>query len=333
MKLFELSHPKFWYKKTFLSYFFLPITWLYLIIIKIRKYIYCNLLKPKIFPVPIIVVGNLTVGGTGKTPLVIWIANFLKAHGYKPGVISRGYKGKAKNYPCFITEHSNVIEAGDEAIIIARRTNCPVVVDPKRYRAAKMLLEKTNCNVILSDDGLQHYALPRDIEIVVIDGDELFGNKFCFPAGPLREPISRLQSVNFIVQNAGTNVCDAYYAMHLKQISFINVLDSSQKKAIFGFSNQKINVVAGIGNPQRFFKDLEVLGIEVLAHVFSDHYWYTKKDFSFISDPVIMTEKDAVKCVAIANENFWYLLVAAEVKGDFSEQLLAALLRCSHKVC
>lgn len=193
---------RFWYSKNFLAYCLAPLSGCYRFVTFLRYFLYrAGFKKIYYFPVPIIVVGNITIGGTGKTPLVIWLANFLKTQGYRPGIVSRGYGSKADDYPRFVTNNSDPHQVGDEPLLVARRTSCPVVIDPNRPRAVTALLKQTDCNIILSDDGLQHYAMDRDIEIAVIDGERRFGNGFCLPVGPLREPISRLKKVDFVVSN------------------------------------------------------------------------------------------------------------------------------------
>ena len=180
----------------------MPLGFLFSDAVKFRKFLYrLGVLKTHTLPVPVIVVGNITVGGTGKTPLIIWLARFLKDSGFKPGIISRGYGGQAESWPQWVAANSDAKNVGDEALLIAKQTGCPMAVGPLRVDAANMLLKQADCNVILSDDGLQHYALNRDIEIAVIDGERRFGNGYCLPAGPLREPIERLQSVDFIIVN------------------------------------------------------------------------------------------------------------------------------------
>ena len=191
-----------WYKDPFIGVWLMPLGFLFSDAVRFRKFLYRHgVLKTHTLPVPVIVVGNITVGGTGKTPLIIWLAGFLKDSGFKPGIISRGYGGQAESWPQWVTADSDAKNVGDEALLIAKQTGCPMAVGPLRVDAANLLLKQADCNVILSDDGLQHYALNRDIEIAVIDGERRFGNGYCLPAGPLREPIERLQSVDFIIVN------------------------------------------------------------------------------------------------------------------------------------
>ena len=328
--MINLTPPKFWYKKSIVSYTLLPFSFIYRGIIRLRKFYY-QIFPGKKFPVPIIIVGNITVGGTGKTPLVIYLAELLKNKGYNPGIISRGYGGKNKNHPLLVTPESRVEEVGDEALLIARRTQCPIVIGPKKIAAARVLLANGNCNIVISDDGLQHYALSRDIEIAVVDVNLGFGNEFCLPAGPLREPVSRLQQVDFIVKNYNMHFSDDECGMILKPIGFYNLKNPAVIKTInefncLGFSRQTIHAVAGIGNPQRFFSTLRQLGLlNVIEHPFPDHYSFRAHDLLFGGEIVIMTEKDAVKCDTIASENCWYLKIEAKLSDKFTTRVLDRL--------
>lgn len=290
----------------------MPISWIYLAVISLRRFFYQkNIFKTKKFPVPVIIVGNITVGGTGKTPLVIWLAKLLKRNGYHPGIVSRGYGGKANFYPREVTANSNAAEVGDEAVLLAQKTNCPVVVDPNRCKAVTTLLEKNNCDIVISDDGLQHYALARDIEIAVIDGQRRLGNGFCLPAGPLREPKKRLHEVDFIVVNNGETK-EGEYATHLLLQSIYNLVDTD---AVLDLKNLQtpVHAVAAIGNPNNFFNSLMQLGLMIIPHAFPDHYLFKQEDFNFLDDSiVVMTEKDAVKCKDFADHRFWCLPIEIE---------------------
>jgi len=275
-------------------------------------------------PVPVIVIGNITVGGTGKTPLIIWLAELLKNEGFKPGIISRGYGGQAEAWPQSVSADSTAEQVGDEAMLIAKQTGCPMAVSPLRADAARLLFEKSDCNIILSDDGLQHYALNRDIEIAVIDGERRFGNSFCLPAGPLREPIERLQSVDFIVVN-GEKAEDHEFSMQITGNIAVNLI-SGEQKPLQEFNATGCHALAGIGNPDRFFKLLESAGLSCKNHSFPDHYKFKLGDISFSdSAPVLMTEKDAVKCMSFAGEQHWYIPVKAVPETGFAERLLALL--------
>ncbi|MDD1613525.1 MAG: tetraacyldisaccharide 4'-kinase, partial [Methylococcaceae bacterium] len=191
-----------WYKDPFIGVWLMPLGFLFSDAVRFSKFLYrLGVLKTHTLSVPVILVGNITVGGTGKTPLIVWLAGFLKDSGFKPGIISRGYGGQAESWPQSVTADSDAKNIGDEALLIAKQTGCPMAVGPSRVDAANSLLGQADCNVILSDDGLQHYSLNRDIEVAVIDGERRFGNGYCLPAGPLREPIERLHSVDFIIVN------------------------------------------------------------------------------------------------------------------------------------
>ncbi|OMH25257.1 tetraacyldisaccharide 4'-kinase [Motiliproteus sp. MSK22-1] len=274
-------------------------------------------------PVPVIVVGNISVGGVGKTPVVVHLVELLIQFGFRPGVVSRGYGGNAPDYPYRVVASSNAADSGDEPLMIAQRCGCPVVVDPDRAQACRALLESGEVDVIISDDGLQHYRLSRDIEIAVVDGARGLGNGHCLPVGPLREPPARLDEVDFcIVNGGGWKHCNSY-PMSLN-VSSIQTLLAEPVQLLPG----KVNAVAGIGNPQRFFKTLRSLGFEVIEHSFADHHHFSANDLLFDNDfPVIMTEKDAVKCRAFAADNRYYLPVSAELPEVFEKQLLDQLNR------
>ncbi len=316
---------KLWYTDTPYKYLLLPLSKLYEGVIKIRKNYYQK--KSKIngeFQVPIIVVGNITVGGTGKTPLTIWLANFLKEQGYKPGIVSRGYGGKAFIYPQIVTAESDPAVVGDEPLLIVQHTQCPLIVDPDRVNAVRTLLKNNSCDVVISDDGLQHYNLPRDLEILVIDGDRRFGNGLCLPAGPLREPISRCKEIDFVVTNGLAQ--SGEFQMVLAPEKIVNIADPKNTQSAGEFVGKIVHAVAGIGNPHRFFQSLRQMGMTVAEHVFPDHYYFTPQDINYGADAiVIMTEKDAVKCRSFADARHWCLPVRAQIDHEFGKQLLNRL--------
>jgi tetraacyldisaccharide 4'-kinase len=305
----------------------MPLGFLFSDAVRFRKFLYRHgVLKTHTLPVPVIVVGNITVGGTGKTPLIIWLAGFLKESGFKPGIISRGYGGQAESWPQWVTADSDAKNVGDEALLIAKQTGCPMAVGPLRVDAANLLLRQADCTVILSDDGLQHYALNRAIEIAVIDGERRFGNGYCLPAGPLREPIERLQSVDFVIVN-GEKSEENEFSMQLAGDTLVNLVTGEQK-SLREFIGVDCHALAGIGNPERFFKLLEAAGLTCITHGFPDHYPFQRDDIEFSDNkPVLMTEKDAVKCRAFAGKQHWYLPVKAVPEPVFSEQLLNLLKR------
>ncbi|MEE9451484.1 MAG: tetraacyldisaccharide 4'-kinase [Gammaproteobacteria bacterium] len=312
-----------WYQQNRWFYLLVPASAIYRGIVFLRRCLYrSHIKKNHSFTVPIVVVGNVTVGGNGKTPFVIFLAELLKNNNYKPGIVIRGYGGKAKAYPAVVTMDSDPFEVGDEPLLLAKRTACPVVVAPKRAEAVKLLLQRSDCDIVISDDGLQHYALARDIEIALVDGLRKFGNGFCLPAGPLREPVSRLQSVNYVVTQGRAD--DNNYDMQLKPGDFINLADPTQHKAPDSFAGKTLHAVAGIAHPQRFFTQLKSMGLTIVEHAFPDHHNFQSGDFE--KDAlIIMTEKDAIKCRQFATENFWYLPVTAEISPRFVDDFLTFL--------
>lgn len=351
-RLFEQWANAIWYpESTSLScssafkVILLPLSFIYRAIVSLRQLFY-HFLPSKKFPVPICVVGNLTVGGTGKTPFVIFLANYLKEQGYKPGIVSRGYGGQKKKHEIiFINGNADPNYVGDEAKLIFEKTHCPVVVGSKRCLCVTKLLEQApEVNIIISDDGLQHYAMPRDIEIIVVDGKRLFGNQFCLPAGPLREPISRLNQADFVVvkkdDNNGDNNANESsgrfqfsvptFPMQVVPKPLVNLHNTFETRAINTFTGQTIRALTGIGNPKGFFDQLRYYGLELITHTFPDHHQFRQGDFQFASAyTVIMTEKDAIKCQDIianeANLSVWYFPIEAHLPNSFCEQFLRML--------
>ena len=319
------SLQNIWYTNTGMTVVLRPFSWLYCMIVFIRKLFYkLHFIKRSKLPVPVIVVGNLTVGGTGKTPVVVYIANLLKRSGYSPGIISRGYGGKAKTWPQQVRPDCDPVMVGDEAILIARRTGCPMAVGPDRAATGAMLQKYSHCDIIISDDGLQHYSLDRDIEIVVIDGQRRFGNGFCLPAGPLREPVSRKNKADFVITNGISGLNE--YSMEYRGNIAINLADESKRIKLEEFSDDLVHVVAGVGNPERFFEQMRNKGINVTEHAFADHYPFAAEDLDFGDEaPILMTEKDAVKCYRFTSDNMWYLPVEVYMDNDFDMQLLNLL--------
>lgn len=316
-----------WQVKTGLAKFLRPFSWFYCSIVFLRRVAYRLKFKnTEKLAVPVIVVGNLTVGGTGKTPLVIWIANYLTEKGYKPGIICRGYGGKARHWPQQVRPDSDPVATGDEAVLISRRTNCPMAAGPDRIAAGNELLHyHPECNVIISDDGLQHYRLDRDIEIAVIDGSRRFGNEFCLPAGPLRETVKRLEKVDLVVTNGVA--AKGEFAMHYEASEFCQLLDNNKCESLDKLKGREIHAMAGIGNPERFFVQLEEeYGATVTPHAFSDHQAYQEEDLIFEDEKdVVMTEKDAVKCRRYASNNHWYIPITANLQDKFASELIALL--------
>ena len=315
-----------WDCLNFWHIFLLPFSLFFLIISALRRITYgFGLCKVIGLPVPVVVVGNISIGGTGKTPLILWLAEFLTEQGYRPGIISRGYASRAKQ-PQSVSSATDPMLVGDEAVLLAQRLKCPIWVGEDRVAVARALLtSRPDCNVILSDDGLQHYRLGRDVEVAVVDGVRRFGNGFVLPAGPLREPKQRLQCVDAVVVNGGV-VAENEYSMLLQGRIFRNVRDAEVAADADDFSDQNCHAVAGIGYPPRFFNHLRGLGLNLVEHAFADHHAFTPQDLQFNDDAVIlMTEKDAVKCRAFALPNCWYLSVDAKLDTAFGEKILERL--------
>ena len=273
---------------------------------------------------PVVVVGNIAAGGTGKTPLVVWLVRCLRRHGYRPGVICSGYRGIARDWPRCVHEDSDPAAVGDEAVLVARRCGCPVVAGRDRVAAGRLLLRRSDCDVVVSDDGLQHYRLARDLEIAVLDGRRRHGTGWCLPAGPLREPVSRLESVDFVVAKGRPG--EGEYRMDLTGRTLRLAADDSVAIDAAELSSSPVHAVAGIGNPASFFGRLGDLGLRIIPRVFSDHHSFSAEDIEFRDEqPVIMTEKDAVKCRGFAGRRHWYLPVDAEVDPALEPDLIARL--------
>lgn len=280
-------------------------------------------LKAVRMPVPVIVVGNIVAGGAGKTPLTIALVEALRARGFHPGVVSRGYGGNARS-STLLDARPDAVAVGDEPALIRVRTGVPVAVGAERPAAARMLPAR-GADVIIADDGLQHYALARDIEICVVDGARRFGNGKLLPAGPLREPESHLREVDFIVCNGGEPQAHEI-PMRLELGEAVSLIDPSHRRPLSGFSGASVHAVAGIGHPSRFFESLRACGVELVEHPFPDHHRYTTADFDFGDDaPVLMTEKDAVKCRGIAGHDAWYVPASARLPESFFEEIAARI--------
>jgi tetraacyldisaccharide 4'-kinase len=312
-----------WYKPKPWGWLLWPFTKIFAYAVKIRKYLYQrHWFATYRSPVPVIIVGNITVGGTGKTPLVIYLAELLSKHGYNPGIVSRGYKGKVKSV-ILVSPHSDPKVVSDEAVLLANRARCPVIVAKKRAVGVKQIVRHNKVNIIISDDGLQHYALARDIEIAVIDGVRRFGNGYSLPMGPLREPESRLDSVDLLVVNGGETNSVREHAMRLVCKNVYSLSHPAKVLGIEYFRGTAVHAVAGIGYPERFFQQLRDLGIEVIPHAFPDHYAFSPADVSFADPrPVLMTEKDAVKCKHFAHSKHWVVALSVELPESFDASVI-----------
>ncbi|GAL58993.1 tetraacyldisaccharide 4'-kinase [Pseudescherichia vulneris NBRC 102420] len=305
----------------------LPLSWLYgLVSGAIRLCYRLGIKKAWRAPVPVVVVGNLTAGGNGKTPVVIWLVEQLRQRGVRVGVVSRGYGGKADSYPLVLDQQTTTEQAGDEPVLIYQRTGAPVAVSPVRSDAVKALLAAHDLQLIVTDDGLQHYRLARDKEIVVIDGVRRFGNGWWLPAGPMRERASRLRSVDAVITNGGQARADEI-PMRLQPGLAVN-LKSGERRPVDELP--AVVAMAGIGHPPRFFQTLADCSAAVENTVaLADHQALSYAQVSGFIQPgqtLVMTEKDAVKCRAFADESWWYLPVDARLEGDKPERLLQDLL-------
>jgi tetraacyldisaccharide 4'-kinase len=282
-------------------------------------------------PVPVIVVGNIAVGGTGKTPLVLWLIEELRALGQRPGVISRGYGGRAPHYPLLVDATTDPRLCGDEPALIARRAGVPLAVAPDRLAAGRLLIEQADVTILIADDGLQHYRLQRDLELCVVDGTRGLGNGSRLPAGPLREAPSRLDDVDLVVINGTQRVpLDTLTPRVTMKLDATEALPLAGGKPwpLDDLAGSTVHAVAGIGNPARFFATLRKHGLEVIEHPFPDHHAYTVEDLRFGHErPLLMTEKDAVKCAAFAQADWWWVPVQARLEPADAARVRELLLR------
>ncbi len=312
---------RIWYERASPPWWLIPPSLLYGAAAGTRRFLYAHRLRRAArLPCPVVVVGNLSVGGTGKTPLVCWLVAHLIERGYRPGIVTRGYGGSSRDVRRIAaSDDPNVV--GDESILLARRTGAPVAIGRDRPAAAQLLVSE-GCDVIVSDDGLQHYALARDCEVVVIDGDRRFGNGWLLPGGPLRETPGRLKAADIIVVNGGRPLLPGALSMRLEAKHAV-ALRGGAVRSLNTLSGQSVHAVAGIGNPERFFNMLRARGIEVLGRSLADHARFRRVDIDFDDDKsVLMTEKDAVKCAAFAGERQWYVPVTACFDAGESSTLL-----------
>ncbi|WP_426445166.1 tetraacyldisaccharide 4'-kinase [Siccibacter colletis] len=322
---------KIWSGKSPLWLLLLPLSWLYGLVSGVIRLSYrAGWRRAWRAPVPVVVVGNLTAGGNGKTPVVIWLVEQLQQRGIRPAVVSRGYGGKAARYPLILKPDTTTAEAGDEPVLIYQRTGAPVAVSPKRAEAVQALLAEAQPQIIITDDGLQHYALARDKEIVVVDGERRFGNGWWLPAGPMRERAGRLKSVDAVITNGG-KAQPGEIAMRLQPGLAVNLLTGEQRPVA---SLPEVVAMAGIGHPPRFFATLRACGVEPVHCIgLADHQALTESDVQALAhdtQTLIMTEKDAVKCRGFAQGNWWYLPVEATLSQPEADRLLDDILALLH---
>lgn len=325
-----------WYNRSPWLWILSPLSLLFYLVAQLRRSAYqLGFLKRSSCSAPVIVVGNISVGGTGKTPTVLALVEYLQTQGFKPGIVSRGYGANPPSVPWLVRPEHTAEACGDEPLLLARRSGVPVAIDPDRSAACTFLADQHHCNVIIADDGLQHYAMARNIEIVVLDGARGVGNGLVLPAGPLREPATRLRSVDAVVVNGEVSSALAEtlpsniesLPMQVKADAFVGMHNEEPVKLDNWQGDTQIHAVAGIGNPQRFFDQLQQLGFTLIPHVFPDHHQFCQADLQFGDElPVIMTEKDAVKCRELnLDKRYWYLRVSAGLPASFFDTISALL--------
>jgi tetraacyldisaccharide 4'-kinase len=313
-----------WYGRHPLSVALLPLSWLYCGFARLRRHLYrVGRLKASRLPCPVVVVGNLTVGGTGKTPLVLRLAELAVERGFAPAILARGYRGRARDWPRAVGPDDDPDLVGDEPLLLARRGVCPVIAGPDRVADGRLAIEHHGCDLILCDDGLQHYRLERDIEVAVIDGDRGLGNARCLPAGPLREPEGRLASVDLVIRRGGDG---PGHRFQLVPGPAVNLRDPRQRRPLGAFRGQPVTAVAGIGNPGHFFDLLRSHGLRVDERPYPDHHPFQADDLAtWPPGPVLMTEKDAVKCAKFEASGLWYCPVRAKPDPAFVAALFERL--------
>lgn len=307
------SLDNYWYDLNPVALLLWPVSVLFRLLVSLRRMCYrTGLFKSYKMSKPVIVIGNISVGGTGKTPLIIELCQLLDSWGINVGIISRGYGGTGP-WPHQITAESAAETSGDEPVQIFQRTGVPVVVGPDRVADVEMLCKNNNIDLILTDDGLQHYRLQRDLELVVIDHQRQFGNGFNLPAGPLREPVSRLKESSWCIYNGG----ESEYSFKIEP-SFVKHLSSERKESLNSFKGNFVHAVAGIGSPERFFTMLREFGLNIIEHSFADHHQFSETDLTFNDSlPVLMTEKDSVKCTGFTNKKLWFVAIDIKLSDQF----------------
>jgi tetraacyldisaccharide 4'-kinase len=318
---------KTWYRISLWSILLLPFSLIYGILVQFRVVGYrLGVLERSEVGIPVIVVGNLTVGGSGKTPLVIRLVHLLALEGFTPGIVSRGYRAQPTKNPHLVEKDGDPSMVGDEPLLMRQQTGCPVVIDPDRLRGARHLMNQCGVDIVVSDDGLQHSRLSRSVEIAVVDGDRRFGNGFLLPAGPLRETVSRLDTVDFIVTNGGQALAGEYQ-MRTTLDTAVH-LTTGERRPLTQFLDKNIYAIAGIGNPTRFFEDLGLVGLSFCGRSFPDHHPYRSADLNDLySSTVVMTSKDAVKCRNIAGPDWWAIQQTTEIDESFTQALMNILLK------
>lgn len=327
---------RLWYQQSKIAWLLLPFSFLFYLVVQCRRFAFRNHWLPsKSVSIPVVVVGNLTAGGAGKTPMILALIELLQRHGYRPGVVSRGYGGSYSSDFVWLHDEHLPDEVGDEPAMIYARTNVPVVVAKSRYEAAYQLEKSNLVDIILADDGLQHYPLQRDIELLMVDNTKRFGNTLLMPAGPLREPLSRLKDVDFIVSN-GAAQSESEYSMNL---AYQNILSLTSMMPVNFDKTKPVVALAGIGNPRRFHDTLVAQQFQVVEfYEFADHKKFKEEDLRKIvqqGHPVLMTEKDAVKCQHFSEDlkkSLFYMRVTAVLEPYFEQHFMNKLRTITHGV-
>lgn len=326
----RLLIEKFWYSNSIIRWLFWPLSLPFYLLVYLRRVFYeKQLIKVSHFSIPLIVVGNISVGGTGKTPFITFLAKQLRLRNMRVGIVSRGYRSNAQSYPHSINDKDTAETVGDEAFMQYTALKLPMVIGANRSLAVSQLISESEVDVVISDDGLQHYAMDRQYEILMVDAKRLFGNTLILPFGPLREPINRAKKVDYIIQNGGASLLSLkrlnskHTVIQLQPLDLVHLL-SGERVALDYLMNKEVHAVCGIGNPSRFFASLKPHCLAVDECIFPDHYQFTADDFkAFDEKMVVMTEKDAVKCLPFARQNWYYLKVAVEMRPEDTEQLMS----------
>ena len=324
--------PAHWSRRGALAIVLLPLSLIFMLLAALRRGLYrAGVLRAQRLPVPVVVVGNIAVGGSGKTPVVAWLAEALREAGFHPGIISRGYGGSVESV-AVVPADGDAVRFGDEPVLLVRLTGCPLAVGRDRPAAARALLAAhPDVDVLISDDGLQHYALARDIELIVAD-EQVMGNGWRLPAGPLREGVGRLAQADLVIAHGGLSArvragigAVPVVPMHLAGDT-LERIDGSERRSLADFAGRRVHAVAGIGRPQRFFDQLAAAGLQVVGHAFPDHHPYAPHDLDFGDDaPRILTAKDAVKCAPFASADTWVLPVRASIDAAASQRIVEKL--------
>jgi len=326
---------RFWYTRSKFAWLFWPFHLFFLLLVKLKRGLYkTGLLNSFSFDKPVLVVGNISIGGTGKTPFINQLVRLLIEHKIKVGIVSRGYRAMISKFPHQVKFEDSAELVGDEAYMQFRdlntsdQLNIPIVIDPIRSNAVKYLIDENEVDIVISDDGLQHYQMGRELEILLFDGERQFGNQMVLPFGPLREPMGRLKNLDLVVQNGVNENHYSAYKVFLESMSLVN-LKSNQKIDIDQFEPTNVTAIAGIGNPKRFYRSLSKFCNIQTTKFFADHHAFKKTDFDeFTNDVIIMTEKDASKCTVFAEDNWYYLKVEMKFSNQLQEALLENINRC-----